>query len=602
MIKVSDYIFHRLHKVHGVDQVFMITGGGAMHLNDAIGRCEGLKFICNHHEQACAIAAEGYARTTGKLAAVNVTSGPGGTNTLTGVLGQWTDSVPVIYISGQVKFETTISSCPDLGLRQLGDQEFNIIDVVRPFTKFAAMVTDKNDIKKFLDQAVHLATHGRPGPVWLDIPMDVQGALVDEKKLGEFAMTESSADAVPLESEVGKVIELLGQVKRPVLVLGRGVRIAGARDLALALAKRIGLPLLGTFNAYDLIPASHPNYAGRIGTLGDRAGNFALQNSDLYISVGSRNNLRQVSYNWQSYARVAKKIVVDIDPAELAKPTLIPDIPILADAKVFLELLGGKLKSATLPDWSEWNAWCQKRRKSYPVVLPEYSDDSMGVHPYYFMQRLTQALEPGAVAVAGDGTACVALFQAGEVKEGQTIFWNSGCAAMGYDLPAAIGACIANKKSTVCIAGDGSLQLNIQELETVAFNKLPLKIFYLNNGGYQSIKQTQANYFPDNFIGCSPDSGIGFPDIVKVARAYGLKTEIIDNHKNLDKIVRAVLEAEVPVVCEVRLRADYVFSPKLSSKKLSDGRMISKPLEDMYPFLSREEFKSNMIIEPLAEE
>ena len=605
MIKVSDYIFQRLHSEHGVDQVFMVTGGGAMHLNDAIGRVKGLRYICNHHEQACAIAAEGYARASGKLAAVNVTSGPGATNTLTGIFGQWTDSVPVIYIAGQVKFETTTASCPDVQLRQLGDQELNAVDIVRPITKFAAMVSEKKDIKKLLDKAVYIAKSGRPGPVWLEIPMDVQGALVEESELSEFnrAEEEIKLDEAALERQVNQLVEWLKKAERPVLVAGYGVKLAGARQNLLDMATRWHLPVLSTFNGFDLVPSNHPQYVGRIGTLGGRAGNFALQNSDLLISVGSRNNIRQVSYNWKAFARAAKKVVVDIDPAELKKPTLMPDLSVCADAKVFLEMLNTKLSAEKLPGWEDWNQWCRERKQRYPVLWPEHMSDKNGVDPYYFMHQLTQTMPEGAAAVAGDGTACVVLFQAGVVKEGQSIFWNSGCAAMGYDLPAAIGACLArDKASTICLAGDGSLQLNIQELATVAYNKLPIKLFYLNNGGYQSIKQTQHNYFPDNIIGCGEESGLGFPDIIKLAAAYGLKTESLTSHEQLVKKLAAILAANEPVICEVKLRQDYIFEPKLSSKKLPDGRMVSKPLEDLYPFLDRAEFKSNMIIPPLPEE
>lgn len=604
MIKVSDYIFQRLQKVYGVEHIFLITGGGAMHLNDSVKR-SGLEYVCNHHEQACAIAAEGYARVSKKLAVVNVTTGPGGTNALTGILGQWTDSVPVIYIAGQVKFETTLASCPNIPLRQLGDQEINMVDIVRPITKFAVMLTDKKDIKKYLDKAIYLATHGRKGPVWLEVPMDVQGAFVEENELNEYNPQEDEThfDQEKISQQVKQLIDWLHKSKRPVLVAGQGIELAGAKKMFLELVSKYSLPVLSTFNGFDLIPSGHSQYVGRIGTLGGRAGNFALQNSDLMLSVGSRNNIRQVGYNWQAYARAAKKAVVDIDAAELRKPTLIPDLPIHADAKFFLQTLNNELAKTQLPDWTEWNNWCKQRKQRYPVALPEHQNDKGGINPYFFMHELTGVMKDGDVAVAGDGTACVVMFQVGTVKENQTIFWNSGCAAMGYDLPAAIGACIANNKaSTICLAGDGSLQLNIQELETVAYHKLPIKLFYLNNGGYQSIKQTQTNYFSGNYIGCGQDSGLGFPDIIKVAGAYGLKTEVLKSHDNLSQKLQKILSAQEPIVCEVQLRQDYIFSPKSSSKKLSDGRMVSKPLEDMYPFLDREEFKSNMIIPPLAEE
>ena len=465
-MRLTDYVMKRLVE-HGVNHVFMIPGGGAMHLDDSIGLCKDITFTCNHHEQACAIGAEGYARTSGKLGVVIVTSGPGGTNTLTGVTGQWTDSVPVLYISGQIKYETSIESCRDLGLRQLGDQEINIVDIVRPITKFAAFVKEPKEIKRLLDKAIYIATHGRPGPVWLDIPLNVQGTDIDEKSLMEYDPKEDEAPSnrKKVADQVAQTVELLKKSERPVFLAGHGIRIAGAQELFLAVVEQLGIPVLSTFNGVDLIATDHPLYIGRIGTLGGRAGNFALQNSDLLISVGSRNNIRQVSYNWQSYARAAKKIVVDIDPAELKKPTLRPDLAICADAKLFLEELRKQTAKIELPHIKKWHAWCLERKNSYPTVLPEYKKPNNPVNLYFFTQTLTELLDKDDIVVAGNGSACVGLFQAGVVKQGQRMLWNSGCATMGYDLPAAIGACLAsNKQRVVCFAGDGSMQMNIQEL------------------------------------------------------------------------------------------------------------------------------------------
>lgn len=602
MIKVADYLLQRLHQVHGVNHIFMISGGGAMHLNDAIGRVPGLHYICNHHEQACAIAAEGYARTANRLAAVNVTTGPGGTNALTGIFGQWTDSVPVIYIAGQVKFETTTAACPDLGLRQLGDQEINMVEIVRPITKFAVMIKDKLDVKKYLDQAVYLATHGRPGPVWLEVPMDVQGAMVEESELRDYVPTaeKSNQGQKYLEQQVGELIGMLQTAKRPVFLAGHGIRIAGGSQAFLDVIKKLGLPVVTSFNGCDLIAGEHAQYIGRVGTIGDRAGNFALQNADLLLAVGTRNNIRQVSYNWENFARAAKKVIVDIDPAELAKPTIRPDLPICSDAKIFLETLAGHLKSG-LPDWGEWTVWCQQRKLRYPVVLEEYRQHQKLVQPYYFCQVLTECMQDGDVAVTGDATASICMFQAGIVKRGQRFLWNSGCAAMGYDLSAAIGAAASGAGQVVCLAGDGSLQLNIQELQTLVHYRFPVKLFYLNNNGYVSIQQTQDAYFDGRHVASGPDSGVSFPDILKVAMAYGLKAELIDRHSDMKEKIQKVLASKEPVLCEVKLLPDYKFSPKLSSKKLADGRMVSSPLEDMAPFLDREELRTNMLI-PLLEE
>lgn len=598
MIKATDYIARRLAD-YGVRHVFMITGGGAMHLNDSLGNCKEIEYLCNHHEQASAIAAEGYSRASGKLAVVVVTSGPGGTNTLTGVLGQWLDSVPVLYLSGQVKLETTIESCRDIGLRQLGDQEINITDIVKPFTKFAAIIKHPSQIRALLEQAIHHATHGRPGPVWLDIPLDIQGALVDEDKLPGYEAPESKArpEADPLPMHVSQTIEAMKQAKRPVLLAGHGIRLARAQSMFLELAEQTGMPVVSSFNGFDLIATDHPSFIGRIGTIGDRAGNFAVQNADLLLSLGSRNNIRQISYNWSAFARAARKIVVDIDPAELKKPTLQPDIAIHADALAFLRELKRQLETEQLPRWDDWRAWCIERKVRYPVVLPEYRSVSRWVHPYHFMDVLSECLEPGATVVAGDGTACVALFQAGKVKQGQRMFWNSGCASMGYDLPAGIGACFARgKQDTVCLAGDGSLQMNIQELQTVVHHQLPIKLFVLNNHGYKSIQQTQEAYFAGRYVGCGEGSGVSFPDICKVGRAYGLPVARIDRHDGLKEQIRQVLSTPGPVICEVMLTPDYTFAPKLSSERKPDGRIVSKPLEDMYPFLDREELKANLLI------
>lgn len=602
-MRLTDYVMKRLVE-HGVNHVFMIPGGGAMHLDDSIGLNKDLTFTCNHHEQACAIGAEGYARASGRLGVVIVTSGPGGTNTMTGITGQWTDSVPVLYISGQIKYETSVESCRELGLRQLGDQEINIVDIVKPITKFAAFVKDPKEIKKLLDKAIYIAMHGRPGPVWLDIPLNVQGADIDENTLNEYDTSEDEihVDREDLKNKVSQAIDLLKRSERPVFLAGHGIRISGAEKLFLDVVEEIGMPVLSTFNGVDLIATDHPLYIGRVGTLGGRAGNFALQNSDLLISVGSRNNIRQVSYNWQSYARAAKKVVVDIDQAELKKPTLIPDLGIYSDAKIFLEEFQRQSTKLKLPNIKKWHVWCMERKKAFPTVLPEYKKLNKPVNLYYFTRTLTELLGRDAIIVAGNGSACVGLFQAGIVKEGQRMIWNSGCATMGYDLPAAIGACLAsNKKQVVCVAGDGSMQMNIQELQTIVYHKLPVKIFYLNNDGYISMKQTQNSFFNGRLVASDEKSGVSFPNIIKVAQAYGLSTEVIDTHDTMQEQIRKTLNMEGPVLCEVKLPHDYIFVPKLSSERKPDGKLVSKPLEDLYPFMSRDEFKKNMII-PIIDE
>ena len=595
MIKVTDYISKRL-KEFGVTHVFMVTGGGAMHLNDSLGR--DLIYINNHHEQACAIAAEGYARIANKLAVVNVTTGPGGLNALNGVLGQWTDSAPVLYLSGQVKFETTIHVCPEIkGLRQLGDQEVDIISVVKPITKFAHMITDVNDVRYYLEKAVHEATAGRPGPVWLDVPMNIQGALVDETQLRAFVPPAKAAVNHELHGLVNRVIEKIKNAKRPVILAGHGIRISGGAGEFEKLLQSCNIPVVTTFNGMDVITEDNKNYIGRFGTLGNRAGNFCVQNADVLITIGTRNNIRQVSYNWEFFAREAYKIIVDIDPAELQKPTVVPDLPVCADAKEFITMLSAGLGTSIHGEHGDWLEWNKERKAKYPSVLPEYHNVTGGVHPYVFMEILGRCIPDGGICVAGDGTACVAPFQSMPVKNKFRIFWNSGCASMGYDLPASIGACVANgMKDVICIAGDGSLQMNIQELQTVIHHQMPIKLIYLNNNGYISIKQTQDGFFGGHRVGSDPQSGVSFPDIIKLGQAYGFKTCRITSHDNLEQNINNFLNETGPIICEVMLTEEYKFLPKVSSKRLDDGRMISAPLEDLAPFLDREEFRSNLFI------
>jgi len=603
MIKVTDYICNYL-SARGIRDIFMISGGAAMHLNDSVGRHPGLKYLCPHHEQAAAIAAEGYARASGKMSVVIVTSGPGSTNTLTGVIGQWLDSVPVLYLSGQVKQETTIESCRGLGLRQLGDQEINIGDIVRPVTKFAATVEDPHRIRWYLEKALYLATHGRFGPAWLEIPLDVQAATVEEDTLAPYDPSEDELriDRAELGARVGRLVEMLTKAQRPIFLAGQGIRLSGGIEIFREVVDKTGMPVVTSFCGFDLLPSDHPLYAGRPGTMGTRFGNFALQNADLLLSVGSRNNIRQVSYNWGLFARGAQKVIVDIDEAELKKPTVTPDLPIHADAGEFLAELKRQLEGVDLPSWEKWVHWCIQRAQKYPVVLPEYWQKSEWINPYCFIDVLTRSLDENAVVVAGNGTACVTLFQAGIVREGQRFFWNSGCASMGYDLPAAIGACAAlSKQPVICLAGDGSLQMNIQELQTIVTHDLPIKLFVLNNNGYSSIRQTQDAFFEGRYVGCDPCSGVRFPDIRKVARAYGLSTELIADQDKMKGQIQGVLAARGPVVCEVMLSTTQRFMPRVSSEKKPDGTVVSKPLEDMYPFLPRDEFRRNMIIEPLSE-
>lgn len=600
-IRVADYIARTLHQ-HGVRHVFLVTGGGAMHLNDAFGRVKGLEYVPCHHEQACAMAAESYYRMSGRIAAVNVTTGPGGTNAITGVWGAWVDSLATIVVSGQVKYETVVRSTK-LPLRQLGDQEIDIAELVRPITKYAVMVTDPQSIRYHLERALHLATLGRPGPVWVDVPMNVQGAMVEPAALRGYDPAEDAAETPPpaVAGAAADVVRRLAEAKRPVVIPGSGVRIAGAAEEFLAMVERLGVPVATAFNAHDLIWDDHPLNAGRPGTIGDRAGNFAVQNADLVLILGCRLNIRQISYAYQYFARGAKKIMVDVDAAELKKPTLQIDVPIQADAKAFLRAM---LEAQPLPSrrHEAWAAWCRERRQRYPVVLAEYWQHEGRINPYCFMDALFTALPEGAKVVTGDGTACVVAFQAGRLKKGQRLYSNSGSAPMGYDLPAAVGASVAlGRGEVICLAGDGSIQMNLQELQTIATQRLPIKLFILNNGGYHSIRQTQKNYFPDNPVGCDPASGVGIPDFGKLAAAYGFPFRRIERHQGMQEAIAAVVAAKGAQICEVMLDPEQAFAPKTSSKRLPDGRMVSAPLEDMAPFLPRDEFAQNMLIPPPEE-
>jgi acetolactate synthase-1/2/3 large subunit len=601
MIKVSDYIAQTLAK-HGIQHVFLITGGGAMHLNDAIGRCKDLSYICCHHEQACAIAAESYYRLTNRLAAVNVTTGPGGTNAITGVYGAWVDSLGMIVISGQVKWETLVRST-NLPLRQLGDQEIDIVKVVEPITKYAVMVTDANSIRYHLERALYLAKSGRPGPCWLDIPMNVQGAFIDPEALPAYDPVEDriqySTPDLPQVCE--EIVLRLKASQRPVILAGSGIRLGKSHQSFIQLVDSWGIPVVTAWNAHDVIWNEHPCYVGRPGTIGDRAGNFAVQNSDFLLVLGCRLNIRQISYNWENFARGAYKVIVDIDELELQKPTVKPDLPVHADVADFLHHLLNINKFESPGVHQDWLKWCLERKHKYPVVVPEYWLNEESVNPYCFAEVLFQELLEDEIIVTGDGTACVTTFQAAFVKQGQRLYTNSGCASMGYDLPAAIGACIASdKKRIICLAGDGSIQMNLQELQTIVGYHLPIKIFVLNNQGYHSIRQTQANYFPDNIVGCGPESGLTFPHLEKLAFAYEIPYRCCHQHSQLTVEIRDTLDNEGPQICEIMLDLNQPFAPKLSSKKLPDGRMISAPLEDLSPFLEREEFLSNMVIPPLT--
>lgn len=591
MIKLSDFVAKRLKDFYNIEHVFMVSGGGAMHLNDSFGKY--IPYVCNHHEQACAIAAEGYARVNQNLAVVNVTTGPGGLNCLNGVFGQWTDSIPVLYISGQVKQSTMLASCPTIPLRQLGDQEVDIVACVKPLTKYSITLADANDIEYVLDKAVYLATHGRPGPVWIDIPINLQAAIIDETKLKKYDFKEDELVLPNIDNEIDTLQEMLKSSERPLIIAGHGITISKSKDEFLKLVDKLSIPVVTTMNGFDTISNDNKNFIARIGTVANRAGNFVLQNADLVISIGSRNNIRQVSYNWENFAKNAKLVSIDIDKAELNKPTVKPDLKINADVKNFIMKALKKLEQKKV---SKWIDFCKKLKEKYPPVSEAPRVVHNPIEPYYFVDKLIECFNEGEVIVGGNGTAFLLPFQVGKVKNNQRYIWNSGDASMGYDLPAAIGACFANDcKRTVCLAGDGSIMMNLQELQTVKHYNLPIKLFVLNNNGYISIQQTQKNFFEGRMTACTENSGVSIPDFIKVGKAFGLETVKIDSLTDLELQIKKVLEKQGPVLCEVMLSPDYIFAPKLSAKKLADGTMISPSLEDMYPFLDRKEYEENIL-------
>ncbi len=588
-MRVADYIAARVAAA-GITHFFTVTGGGAMHLNDAFARNKALTGICLHHEQACAMAAEAYCRLSNRLALLNVTTGPGGINALNGVHGAYTDSIGMLVISGQVKQETMATSY-DLPLRQLGDQEADIVSMVKGITKYAVVLRNKDDVRYELEKALYLAQSGRPGPVWLDVPMDIQGAQIEPDTLRGFTPPPT---AVP--PDVGAIAALLRAARRPVIMPGTGVRIAGAHKAFLDLVAATGFPVATAFNAHDILPDDHPAYIGRPGTVGDRAGNFAVQSADVLLILGCRLNIRQISYNWENFAPNAVKIMVDIDPAELAKPTLTIQHPVCADLKDFIPALTRALEHFTpTRAQQDWLAWCQTRHSRYPVLQPAYADDANGINPYLFADQLFNALGPDDVIVTANATACVTTFQAAKLKAGQRMFSNSGSASMGYDLPAAIGAAwAAPGQRIICLAGDGSIMMNLQELQSIVGQGLNIKVFLLNNAGYSSIKQTQSAFFSDNMFGCDPKSGVTFPDFTRIATAFGFAARRVEKCAALADTLTEIVAAEGPQFCEIMLNPGQVFAPKLSSRRLEDGRMVSSPLHDMAPFLSRAELAENV--------
>ena len=616
-IRLADYVADFL-VAHGVTDVFSVVGGGAMHLNDALGHKEGLRVTYNHHEQACAIGAEAYARLDNRIAAVCVTTGPGGTNALTGVVGGWLDSIPMFVISGQVRYDTTARYAlqyTEEPLRAMGDQEYDIVKSVEPMTKYAVMIEDPGQIRYALEKGWYLATTGRPGPVWIDIPVNYQGTYIETDSLQGYDPAEEE-NYLPPEVDsntIETVLDKIRNAKRPVFHAGYGIRLSGGYETFRKVAEKLHIPVVTYWNAVDLIEDDHPLYCGRAGNMGDRPGNWAIQNADLILAVGTRISIRQVGYNWKTWARAAEVIMVDIDRAELKKPTLHVDMPIWADAKDFLTKLDAAADHILATDKSDathifqgedWLATCQKWKREYPVVQDKHrKENGHSANVYAFIDYLSARLPENSLTAVSNGACCVVGNQAYHIQKGSRMANNSAVASMGYGLPAAIGTCIGGqRRETICLEGDGSIMMNLQELQTILTNRLPIKIFLINNNGYHSIRITQTNLFQSQYVGIGEESGdLSFPAFEKIAKAFGYPYLCARSNQEMMQVVDQALSMEGPVFTEIFTDTEQVWEPKSATKRLPDGTLISPPLEDLAPFLPREELEKIMLI-PLLDE
>ena len=596
-MKLSDYVVQFVAE-QGVRHVFMLPGGGAMHLNESLGRRPDLQFVCTLHEQAAAIAAEAYAKVTNGLGVAMVTTGPGGTNAITGLAGAWLDSMPCLFISGQVKRADLKG---DSGVRILGVQEIDIVSLVSSITKYAVTVEDPSTIRYHMEKALHLALSGRRGPVWIDIPLDVQGAQIDPANLTGFAPPQAPRGLAGVVAvQVKELLGLLRSATRPVIVAGNGIRIAGAVEEFHQALQTLQVPVLTTWLGMDLVSEANPLFAGRPGSIAPRGANFALQNSDLMLVIGSRLDMAFTGYAHEKLARQAIKVMVDVDEAEIRKMKTTIHLPIVCDAAIFLRELNRQLGHISPQRYDDWVQRCQDWKRRYPIMQPEYRERLQRVSMYCFSEALSAELTSEDVVASGSSGSAIELFLLGfQVKENQRVFHTRGLGAMGFGLPASIGACLgAGGRRTVCVDGDGSFQMNVQELETLHRLQLPVKVFVINNAGYASIRAAQRSYF-NHLVAADSTSGLSLPDVEKVAAAYGLPFARIANQQDLRDQIRSALDTPGPVVCEVLAAIDEERAPRLSSAQRPDGGMLSKPLEDLWPFLDRDEFHANMIIPPL---
>ena len=595
MIKLSDYVIKFIEN-QGVENVFLLPGGGCIHLVDSMGKSD-INFVCNLHEQACSIAADAYGQYTNNLGVCLVTTGPGGTNAMTGLAAAWLDSTPVLFLSGQVQKKDMIGN---KGVRQIGFQEIDMVSIVNPLTKYAVTVLEPNEIKYHLEKAVYLAKSGRPGPVWIDIPLDVQAALINPEQLSGY--TPDYVEPPNLGGIVSEVISCLNKSERPVILAGNGIRLSDSINEFLELCDILKIPVLTTWKAIDFVEEDHPLFVGRPGGVGQRGANFSQQNSDFLISLGARLDHGQTAYQHKYFAREATKVIVDIDENEINKLEMDIKFPIVSDAgNLIREFI--KQKDKINVSCEKWLKKCKNWQKKYPVVLDEYWEEKERVNNYVFIDALSDVLPEDSLIVPGSSGGCSEVtMQAFRTKKGTRMFNSEGLGPMGFGIPASIGACIASgRKETICIDGDGGFVMNIQELEVVRRLNLPIKFFVLNNQGYVSIRNTQTTHFNKHFVASGENSGLSIPSIRKNASAYGLGYWRIENHSYIHDMIRQFLNISGPAICEVMLPPTHVTAPKASVYKKEDGSFAARPMEDLAPFLSRSEFAENMIINPIDE-
>ena len=586
-IRVADYIVDRLYRA-GAEQAFLITGGMIMHLTDALEQHGKQKCICCHHEQAAAMAAEAYGRHTGTLGVAYVTAGPGALNTLTGVVGALVDRSPCIVVAGQSK----VSQAKVTGPRQFALQGFNTLPLFEQVTKYAVMLDDVSRVKYEIEKCIYLAMSAPVGPVWIECPIDIQGAMFDPDLYEDYLPPSQEQERPELLAQVDEVVEALKTSRRPMFLLGAGVRQSGAVDEVISLASSANIPVLTSRLGMDLIDYEHPLFVGRPGTYGDRPANFTIQNSDLMIVIGCRLGVGLIGYDYQNFAPHARKVVVDIDPAEMSKPSVTPDIAILADAREFIDMLQQRLGNFRFGNQA-WVAKTQEWKHRYPVDLPEYSKETEGINSYHFMTVFSEAMSTDDIFVLDTGSCFHVHAQAFKVKRGQRHIITGGLSTMGY-MPGAIGVAAASQgRDVYCITGDGSIQMNLQELETIVHNQLPVKIIILNNNGYLLIRHTQNNFMDARLIGESPSTGVGFPDMEKIANAYGVAYQKISATPELTVGLQRLKNHQGPFICEVITPENQLLIPRVASKALPDGTMVSMPYDDMFPFLSREEYLEN---------